>query len=43
MGLLDGDKSFEDMYNRLDRIPACDEQTDGQTFINILPSPYAHA
>jgi len=25
----DGEKNFEDMYNRLDRIPACDRQTDG--------------
>jgi len=25
-------KNFEDMCNRLDRIPACDRQTDRQTF-----------
>ena len=35
MGLPDGEKYFEDIYNRLDTIPACvgqtDEQTDGQT------------
>ena len=31
MELPDGEKNFEDMYNRLDRIPACDRQTDGQT------------
>jgi len=31
MRLPDGEKNFEDMYNRLDRIPACDSQTDGQT------------
>jgi len=24
-------KNFEDMYNRLDTIPACDGRTDGQT------------
>jgi len=24
-------KKFEDMYNRLDTIPACDRQTDGRT------------
>jgi len=29
--LPDGEKNFEDMYNRLDRIPACDRQTDKQT------------
>jgi len=30
-GLPDDEKSFEDrrMYNRLDRIPACDGRTDG--------------
>jgi len=28
-------KNFEDMYNHLDKIPACDRQTDGQT--DILP------
>jgi len=31
LGLPDGEKNFEDMHNRLDRIPACDRQTDGQT------------
>ena len=31
VGLSDGKKIFEDMYNRLDSIPACDRQTDGQT------------
>ena len=32
MGLPDGDKNFEDIYNRLDRIPACDRRpADGQT------------
>ena len=33
-GLPDGEKNFEDMHNRLHRIPACDGQTyrrtDGQ-------------
>jgi len=28
VGLSDGEKNFEDMCNRLDTIPACDEQTD---------------
>ena len=28
VGLPDGEKNFEDMYNRLDRIPACDGQID---------------
>ena len=32
MGLPNGEKNFEDMYNRLDRIPACDRQTDGRTY-----------
>ena len=27
----DDEKNFEDMYNRLDRIPACDGQTDRRT------------
>jgi len=31
VGLSDGKKIFEDMYNRLDSIPACDRQADGQT------------
>jgi len=46
------DFGFEGMYNRLDRIPACDRRTDGQTdgqtirHTDILPrhSPrYAYA
>jgi len=44
VGLPDGEKNFEDIYNRLDSIPACDRRTDGQ--IDILPrhSPrYAYA
>jgi len=28
MGLPDGEKTFEDIYNRLHTIPACDWQTD---------------
>ena len=28
VGLPDGEKNFEDMYNRLHTIPACDGQTD---------------
>jgi len=31
VGLPDGEKNFEDMYNRLDSIPACDRQRDGRT------------
>jgi len=31
VGLPTGAKNFEDMYNRLDRIPACDRHTDRQT------------
>ena len=33
VGLPDSENNFEDMYNRLDRIPACDRrtETDGQT------------
>jgi len=37
-------KNFNDMYNRLDRKPACDGQTDGQTDILRRHSPrYAYA
>jgi len=35
VGLSDGEKNFEDIYNRLDPIPACDRQTDGQTDIHL--------
>ena len=31
MGLPAVKKNFEDMYKRLDRIPACNEQADRQT------------
>jgi len=31
VGLPDGEKTFEDMYNRLDSIPACDRRIDRQT------------
>jgi len=31
VGLPDSEKNFEDMYNRLDRISACDGRTDRQT------------
>ena len=34
VGLSDGEK-FEDIYTRLDSIPACNGQTDGRT--DILP------
>ena len=27
VGLPDGEKNFEDMYNRLESIPACDRRT----------------
>jgi len=28
VGLSDGEKTFEDIYNQLDSIPACDGRTD---------------
>jgi len=28
--LPDGEKNFDDMFNRFDRIPACDGRTDGR-------------
>jgi len=31
VGLPDGEKNFEDMYNRLGTIPSCDGQIDRQT------------
>ena len=42
-----GIKNVEDMYNHLDRIPACDRRTDGRTNrqTDILPRHrprYAH-
>ena len=39
VGLPGGYKNFEDMYNRLDTIPACDGRTDGGTDgrTDILP------
>jgi len=39
VGLPDGEKNFEDMYNRLDLIPACDRQTGGQMDILRRRSP----
>jgi len=30
VGLPDGGKNFEDLYNRLDILPACEVQTDKQ-------------
>jgi len=42
--LPDGEKNFEDMYNRLDLISACDRQTDKLTDILSRFSPrYAYA
>jgi len=44
VGLPDGEKNYEDMCNRLDRIPACDRQTDRLTDILPRHSPrYAYA
>jgi len=44
VGLPDGEKNFEDMYNRLVSILACDGRTDGQTDILQWHSPrYAYA
>jgi len=31
VGLLDGEKNLDDMYNRLGTILACDRPTDGRT------------
>jgi len=31
VGLPDGEKNFEDMYNRLGTIPVCDRRTDRRT------------
>jgi len=36
VGLPEGEKNFDDMNNRLDRIPARDEQTDRRTDIFLL-------
>jgi len=42
--LHDGEKTFEDMYNHLDSIPACDRQMDGRRDILPRHSPhYAYA
>jgi len=44
VGLPDGEKFVEDIYYRLDTIPACDGQTDGRTDILRRHSPrYAYA
>jgi len=43
-GLPEGEKTLEDMCNRLDTIQACDRQTDGRTDILPRHSPrYAYA
>ena len=34
-------KNFEDMYNRLDTIPACDGQTDRQTDRHLATASFA--
>jgi len=39
VGLPDGEKNFEDLYNRLDGIPACDGQTDK----HLVSPRYAYA
>jgi len=31
VGLPDGEKKFEDMYDRLHTIPVCDRETDRRT------------
>jgi len=44
VGLPDGEKNFEDIYNRLDTIPACDGRTDGRTdILQRHSSRYAYA
>jgi len=35
--LPDGEKNFDDIFTRFDRIPACDRQTDGRTDTDIFP------
>jgi len=42
--LPEGEKNFDDMFSRFDRIPACDRRTDGRTVILPRHSPrYAYA
>ena len=36
VGLPDGEKNFEDMYNRLHTIPACDGRADRQTSCDCI-------
>jgi len=44
VGLPDGEKNFEDMYNHLYSIPACNRRTDRRTDILLRHSPrYAYA
>jgi len=44
VGLTDGEKNFQDMYNHLHTILACDRQTDRRTDILPRHSPhYAYA
>jgi len=44
VGLPEGEKNFEDMYNRLNTIPACDGQTNRRTDVLRRHSPrYAYA
>ena len=35
-GILDGEKNFEDIYNRLDSIPACDRWTDRHGIVRAI-------
>ena len=41
--LPDCEKYFEDMYNRLDRIPACDGRTDKPDILSRHSPRYAYA
>ena len=41
VGLPDGEKKFDDIFSRFDRIHACDRQMDGQTDIPMTMVIYA--
>jgi len=36
VGLHDGEKNYEDMYNRLDSIPACDRRTSCDGIVRAM-------
>jgi len=41
MELPHGEKKFENMFNRFDKIPACDRRSDGQTSCHGIVHAYA--